>query len=164
MRATPTDLVTANFRTEYDTQFHAVRTMSADTSFRIGDWLQSVFGWSQRRFIEGLPGFNDPTRLDHYFNGASTVRFKQNRFGGIHQFNYDILRHSYLQHRFVAYYNAQCCGFAVEYQTWDLSRITTSPVAQDRRLNFSISLAGIGTFSNLFGSMGGNSPLGGSRY
>jgi len=163
VRAIPTDLITANFRTEYDTQFHAVRVMSADTSFRIGDWLQSVFGWSQRRFIEGLPGFDDPTRLDHYFNGASTVRFKQNRFGGIHQFNYDILRHSYLQHRFVAYYNAQCCGFAVEYQTWDLSRITTSPVAQDHRLNFSISLAGIGTFSNLFGSMGGNSPLGGSR-
>jgi LPS-assembly protein len=155
VRATPAERISVNYRTEYDTQYHAFRSMAADGTIALGSWLQSTAGWSQRRFIEGLPGFNDPSRLDHYLNGATTLRFKQNRFGGIHSFNYDVLHKSFLQQRFLAYYNAQCCGFAVEYQTWDLSRIGYSPVAQDHRLNFSFSLAGIGNFSNIFGSLGG---------
>ena len=60
-----------------------------------------------------------------------------------------------LQQRLVAYYNAQCCGFAVEYQAYDLSRLGFSPVQQDNRFNFSFTLAGIGTFANFFGALGG---------
>jgi len=54
------------------------------------------------------------------------------------------------------YYNSQCCGIAAEYQTFDYG---TSPVArgiqQDHRFNLSFTLAGVGTFSNLFGAFGG---------
>ena len=39
-------------------------------------------GWSQRRFIEGLSGFDDPARLDHYLNSASSRKALQNRIGG----------------------------------------------------------------------------------
>ena len=62
----------------------------------------------------------------------------------------------------LAYYNAQCCGFAVEYQTYDFSGLSYSPVQKDKRLNFSFTLAGIGTFANFFGAMGG--PGGNGRY
>ena len=55
----------------------------------------------------------------------------------------------------MAYYNAQCCGFSVEYQMFDLSRVSGAPVTEDRRFNFSFSLAGIGSFSNFFGALGG---------
>jgi LPS-assembly protein len=162
VRAEPADHVTANFRAEYDTQFHAIRTMAADGTIDWHEWLQASAGWSQRRFIDGLPGFDDPTRLDHYLNGLANVRLRQNRYGGLYQFNYDVLRSSFLQQRMMAYYNAQCCGFSVEYQTYDLSRLGYSPVAKDRRLSFSFTLAGIGTFANPFGSMGG--ATGNARY
>jgi LPS-assembly protein len=161
VRAHPTETLTANYRAEYDTRYEAFRSMAADGSFEWGGWLQTIAGWSQRRFIEELPGYNDPSRLDHYLNALTNLRFKQNRFGGMHHFNYDVLRGSFLQQRFMAYYNAQCCGFAVEYQSYDLSQLGFSPVAEDNRFNFSFSLAGIGSFANFFGALGGG---GGPRY
>jgi lipopolysaccharide assembly outer membrane protein LptD (OstA) len=153
--------MTTNFRAEYDTRFHAFRTMAADGTIDWHGWVQASAGWSQRRLVEGLSGFDDPDRLDHYINGLTNVRLKQNRYGVMHQFNYDLLRSSFLQQRVMAYYNAQCCGFAVEYQAYDLSRLGYSPVQKDNRLNFSFTLAGIGTFANFFGAMGGPSGNGG---
>jgi LPS-assembly protein len=164
VRALPTDYVTANLRAEYDTQYDAFRSIAADGTIEWRGWLQAIAGWSQRRYIPGLPGFDDQGRLDHYLNASTHVRLRQNRFGGSHQFNYDVLRSSFLQQRFTAYYNAQCCGFAVEYQTYDLSRLGFSPVLQDRRFNFSFSLAGIGTFANFFGALGGGTGPQGYGY
>jgi LPS-assembly protein len=155
VRSTPTDTVVANFRAEYDTQFNAFRTMAADGTMSLGSWLQATAGWSQRRYIPDLPGFNDKSRLDHYLNALTNVRTPSNRFGGLYQFNYDVLHGSFLQQRMVAYYNAQCCGFAVEYQAYDMSRLGYSPVQQDNRFNFSFTLAGIGTLANFFGALGG---------
>jgi len=163
VRAWPAQGVNAQFRTEYDTKFNAFRTMSADGTVALGDWLHSTFGWSQRRFIEGLPGFNDPARLDHYVNSASSWRAFANRIGGSYSFNYDIKTGRFLQQRLLNYYNAQCCGFAVEYQQFDLSGYnTTLPIQKDQRFNFSITLAGIGSFSNFFGALGGGT--GSQRY
>jgi LPS-assembly protein len=164
-RAVPTDRITANFRAEYDTRYDAFRTMAADGTVQIGQWLQSIAGWSQRRYIPELAGYNDKTKLDHYLNAATNVRFQQNKYGGSYQFNYDVTRKSFLQQRMIGYYNAQCCGFSVEYQAWDLSRLTTiTPVTRDHRLNFSISLAGIGTSGNNFGSLGATPGLTNTRY
>jgi hypothetical protein len=54
------------------------------------------------------------------------------------------------------YYNAQCCGFAAEFQTFNYGGLrAVSGIAQDRRFTFSITLAGIGTFSPPFGGLGG---------
>jgi hypothetical protein len=161
IRTLPTDYMTTNFRAEYDTRFHAFRTMAADGTIDWRGWIQASAGWSQRRFVEGLSGFDDPDRRDHYINGLTNVRLKQNRYGLMHQFNYDLLRSSFLQQRMMAYYNAQCCGFAVEYQAYDLSQLGYSPVQKDNRLNFSFTLAGIGSFANFFGAMGGPSGNGG---
>ncbi len=156
VRAWPVEGINAQFRAEYDTKFNALRTMSADGTVAVGDWLHSTFGWSQRRFIEGLSGFNDPARLDHYLNSASSWKALRNRIGGAYTFNYDIKTGRFLQQRLLHYYNAQCCGFAVEYQQFDLSGYnTTLPVQKDQRFNFSITLAGIGSFSNFFGALGG---------
>lgn len=160
VRSTPTDTIQAQFRMEYDTKFHAIRTMSADGTVAIGDWLHSTAGWSQRRFIEGLPGFNDPTRLDHYLNSATTWKGWNNRVGTVYNFNYDIRRDRFLQQRIMGYYNAQCCGFALEFQQYNLTGISSSPVPADKRFNFTITLAGIGSFSNPFGAMGAGSGSG----
>jgi LPS-assembly protein len=165
VRSTPTDQITAQFRAEYDTKYMAIRTMSADGTVNISDWFHTTAGWSQRRFIEDLPGFNDPARLDHYLNSATTWRALKNRIGGIYNFNYDILHHRYLQRRMLTYYNSQCCGFAVEYQSFNFQGLSTAPVTKDSRFNFTVTLAGIGTFSNLFGSFGGTGGTAtGTRY
>ena len=163
VRAWPAEGINAQFRAEYDTKFMAIRTMSADGTVAVSDWLHSTFGWSQRRFIEGLSGFNDPARLDHYLNSASSWKALRNRIGGAYTFNYDIKTGRFLQQRLLHYYNVQCCGFALEYQQFDLSGYnTTLPIQKDQRFNVSITLAGIGSFSNFFGAMGGGT--GTQRY
>ena len=164
VRAWPATGVNAQFRAEYDTKFSAFRTMSADGTVALQDYLHSTFGWSQRRFIEGLPGFDNPDRLDHYFNSSTSWRALRNRIGGSYAFNYDIKTSRFLQQRLLTYYNVQCCGFALEYQQFDLSGFgSTLPVQKDQRFNFSITLAGIGSFSNFFGAFGGGAG-GAQRY
>ena len=61
---------------------------------------------------------------------ATSWNVRLNRTGGAYQFNYDMMRGSFLQQRMMAYYNAQCCGFAVEYQPYDLSGSDTTADAE----------------------------------
>ena len=154
-RAGPTSELSGTLRAEYDTQFWALRTISADASVEVGGWLHQTAGWSQRRFVEGLSGFDNPARLDHYLNSFTNLRTRSNRIGGVYQFNYDILRGRFLQQRLVAYYNAQCCGISFEYQSFNLAGLGARVrVDQDRRFNLSFTLAGLGTFSNMLGAFG----------
>jgi LPS-assembly protein len=151
-RASPTEALQAEFRTEYDHQVGALRTIAANGRFSDGTWLYVQAGWSQRRYIPDLPGFDDPNRADHYLNATANVRGYRNRLGGSYAFNYDIKGGQFLHQRINAYYNAQCCGIGFEYQTFNMvGSFVTSGIAQDRRFNISFTLAGIGTFSNLFG-------------
>ena len=155
VRAWPTDRIVANYTAEFDADFKAFRYMAADGSIVWSDWLQATAGWSQRRFIEGLPGYDDPDFLDHYLNASTQLRFMRNRWGGSHSFSYDVRDGVFLQQRMTLYYNAQCCGFAFDYQTRDFGGVTLAPISEDRRINFSVTLAGIGSFGNFFGALGG---------
>ena len=112
--------------------------------------------WSIRRSIDTNTGEIDPTRKDHYLNTTTNVRLPGNRIGGAYSFNWDIGRGSLLQQRLTGYYNAQCCGIAAEFQTFNFGGLRSiSGIAQDRRFSISITLAGIGTFSPPFGGLGG---------
>ncbi len=156
VRTSPTDRLQAEFRTEWDPTAHALRTLAANGTYSDGDWLTLQAGWSQRRFIPDLRGFDDPNRADQYLNAVVNMRGYRNRIGGSYAFNYDLLRDQFLHQRWIAYYNAQCCGIGFEYQTFNFQgSLVASGLAQDRRFNISFTLAGIGTFSNLFGAFGG---------
>ena len=155
VRADATSELSGTFRTEYDTQFGALRTIRANASIEVGGWFNQTAGWSQRRFVEGLAGFDDPRRLDHFLNSFTNVRTRGNRLGGVYQFNYDIQRGRYLQQRVLAYYSAQCCGISFEYQSFNLEGLGARVrVDHDRRFNLSFTLAGLGTFSNMLGAFG----------
>ena len=155
VRATPTEGVSGEFYTEVDSKVKAFRTFRASGTFN-KSWISSSAGWSRRRFIEDLPGWDDPDRADHYLNASVNLRKSNNRIGGQYTFNYDLLRDNFLQQRYTAYYNAQCCGIGFEYQTFNFQGAAFNfGVPQDRRFNLSFTLAGIGTFSNLFGAFGG---------
>ena len=156
VRAEATRALAGSMRAEYDTQFGALRTISAEGNIEVGGWIATTAGWSQRRFIEGLPGFNNPDRLDHYLNMFTSMRTRNNALGGAYSFNYDLLRDRYLQQRLVVYYNAQCCGISVEFQSFNFEGLgSRAPVPSDRRFNVAFTLAGLGTFANVFGAFGG---------
>ena len=155
VRASPTSELSGTLRAEYDTQFGALRTISADASIEVGGRLNQTAGWSQRRFVEGLSGFDNPDNLDHYLNSFTNLRTRSNRLGGVYQFNYDIQRGRFLQQRVLLYYNAQCCGINIEYQSFNLEGLgALVRVDHDRRFNLSFTLAGLGTFSNMLGAFG----------
>jgi LPS-assembly protein len=156
LRAAPMERLQAEFKTEWHPAADAITTISASGTYSQGGWLDASAGWSQRRFVPDLPRFDDPRLADHYVQAGVNMRGFRNRLGGSYSFHYDLRRQQYLQQRWLAYYNAQCCGIAFEYQTFNLEgSFVNIGVPQDRRFNISFTLAGIGTFSNLFGAFGG---------
>jgi lipopolysaccharide assembly outer membrane protein LptD (OstA) len=153
LRTAPTERLQGDFRTEWDPTFHTLKTLAASGSINTAN-VQTSAGWSRRRFIEGLPGFDNPAFADHYLTASATWRTASNTVGANYSFNYNLRDDQFLQQRYLAYYNAQCCGFNVEYQTFNYGTSVASTVQQDRRFNISFTLAGIGTFSNFLGAFG----------
>ena len=168
VRAEPTRSLGGTVRMEFDPDFGrrayiprplhmgSMRTISAEGNYEIGGWLSTSGGWSQRRFIEGLPGFDNPARLDNYINSRTSFATPDNEFGGLYDFNYDIRRGRFLAQMIRIYYNAQCCGLRVDYQVFNFEGLgTRALIEQDRRFTLSFTLAGLGTFTNNFGGVGG---------
>jgi LPS-assembly protein len=158
VRGMPTDRVQADFRTEWDTSVSAIRTLALNGGFTSGTWLTATAGWSQRRYIPELSGYDNPAGATNYLNASADLRRSGGRLGTSYAFNYDLQHDEFLQQRYSVYYNAQCCGIAVEYQTFNYAGgFAGLTIPQDKRFNLSFTLAGIGTFSNLFGAFGGQS-------
>ena len=155
VRALPTNDFNATVRAEFDSQYHQLRTISAQGSYSWSSAVQATAGWSKRAFIEKLQGFNDRSQLDHYINASTTVHTKDNRVGGVYSFNYDVLHSAVLQQRMSAFYNAQCCGLAFEYQTYNYGAGSLSPIPADHRFFMSFTLAGLGNFSPFNGALSG---------
>jgi hypothetical protein len=156
IRGAPTDKLQGDFRTEWDPTAHTLRTFSGNGTANFGNWLQTSVTWSRRRFIPKLPGFDNPAFASHFLGATANVRRMGNRIGGTYSFNYDLKNNAFLQQRLIAYYNSQCCGIGVEYQTFNYgSSFVARGLTEDHRFNLSFTLAGVGTFSNLFGAFGG---------
>jgi hypothetical protein len=151
----PTERLQADFRTDWDPTVHALKTLSANGSVMAG-WVQASAGWSQRRYIPKLRGFDNPLFATNTLYATTNIRSPGGHLGAMYSFNYDLQRDTFLQQRYTMFYNAQCCGVGVEYQTFNLQGSFASiGVPQDRRFNLSFTLAGVGTFSNIFGAFGG---------
>jgi LPS-assembly protein len=155
VRALPSTTTSATLRAEFDARYHQLRTISAQGTYSWTTRVQATAGWSKRAFIEELDGFNDPERLDHYINASSTMHTIDNRVGSTYSFNYDVLHSAVLQQRVSAYYNAQCCGLAIEFQTYNYGAASTSPIPADHRFFLSFTLAGLGNFSPFNGALSG---------
>ena len=163
-RGLPTDTFNATLRAEIDEHYLQLRTISAQGTYMWTNRVQVTGGWSKRGYIAGLQGFDDcrtavegclPASLDHYFNGSTTAHTKDNRVGTTYSFNYDVLHSSLLQQRITGFYNAQCCGLAIEYQTYNYGAGSTSLVPADHRFFMSFTLAGLGNFSPFNGALSG---------
>jgi LPS-assembly protein len=155
VRAMPANAINATVRAEFDSRYHSLRTVSAQGSYSWTPVVQATLGWSKRAFIPELLGFNNPAFLDHYVNGSSNVHTKDNRYGAQYTFNYDVLHSSLVQQRVTGFYNAQCCGLAFEYQTYNYGATSVSPIPADHRFFLSFTLAGLGNFSPFNGALSG---------
>ena len=150
VRALPTDEINGSIRLEYDYPNQALLSVRANGVYALRERVAVNGGWSQRR-ITAL-------QTDNYMDVGAMVKTYGGRFGGAWNLSYDFFRARVVQQRMTGYYHAQCCGVAVEYQVYNFP--TLDPrfvVPQDRRFNISFTLAGVGTFSNFFGALGGNS-------
>jgi LPS-assembly protein len=149
----PNERINGTMRAEYDHQAGILQSISASGQAAVGDWLSFNAGYSQRKLkqnINQVPAYVN----DNFLNANVNLRTSSNRVGGMYTFNYDIGRSTLLTSRIVTYYNAQCCGVAFEYQTYNFPGNYLG-INKDRRFNFSFTLAGLGTFSNFFGALGG---------
>ena len=168
-RALPTDAINASIRAEFDARYHALRTLSLQGSYSWTTLVQVTGGWSKRGYIAEIPEFNDcrgvpvtspptciPASLDQAINTSATMHTKDNKVGATLSFTYDILRGFMQQQRMSLFYNAQCCGLAVEYQTYNFGpNNVVAPIPSDHRFFLSFTLAGLGSFSPFNGALSG---------
>jgi LPS-assembly protein len=155
VRAMPSNDVSTTLSAEFDSRYHSLRTISLTESYSWTNRMQSSVTWSKRFLIPKLKGFDDATRLDHYFITSTNVHTQDNRLGVQYSVNYDVLRSTMLQQRVSGFYNAQCCGLAVEYQSYNFSGLVGVPIPADHRFFLSFTLAGLGNFSPFNGALGG---------
>jgi lipopolysaccharide assembly outer membrane protein LptD (OstA) len=149
--ASPAERINAGARIEYDHEARTIQSISASGQAAVSDWLQVNGGYSMRKLKSGLEIVGQADSM----NGSTTVHTPGNRFGGGYTFNYDLTYSKMLNSRLIAYYNAQCCGISFEYQTYNFPSTLRVAIPRDNRFTFNITLAGLGSFSPFFGSMGG---------
>ena len=156
VRGMPTNDINATASIEIDSRYLALRQVSAGGSYAWSGRVQTTASWSKRAYIPQLVGFNDPTALTQALTAQSNVHTKDNKFGGIYSFTWDVLLGRMLNQRISSFYNSQCCGVAFEYQTFNYGGITQGlPVSADHRFFLSFTLAGLGNFSPFNGAMSG---------
>jgi lipopolysaccharide assembly outer membrane protein LptD (OstA) len=150
IRSAPTTLTTASGRIEYDHEESRISSLSLQAGLN-HPRAQVSGGWSRSEYLN---------YTNHNLNTNTTLSFGGGRTGGAYSLSWDIERSTIVQQRWTGFYDAQCCGFVIEYQEYNFASDPRFPIAKDRRFNIGFTLAGVGTFSNPFGSFGG----GGSRY
>jgi LPS-assembly protein len=151
VRVVPAASLNASFRAEFDARHRELRSTSLSSSYNWTTRLQTSVGWNRRYFIEQLPEFANPDSLNHDLNVDTRMSTINNRFGGSYSMNFDVQDASMRQQRINAYYNAQCCGLAFEYQTFNYGARFSTPV--DHRFFMSFTLAGLGNFSPFSGAL-----------
>lgn len=148
LRSALSSTVGANSRVEYDVQASQLRMFSAGADVKVRE-SQIGAAWSRRIYSESFQ--------DNTLNGNARLKLFDGRIDGMYSLNWDIFRKSIVQQRLVASYNVQCCGIGVEFQQFNFAgQGFYSALPADRRFNITFTLAGIGTFSNFFGNMGGS--------
>ena len=148
-KAVPTQPMTVDFRLDYDPRTEAaikVLGYGLNGAYR-SNMVETSAGWSRQNY--------GTSSSSNFLQQRTQLRLSGGKYGGTVEFNYDIARSTLLNHRYIAFYNAQCCGISFEYLAYNYVPTTNFPIGQNRRFNMSFTLAGVGSFSNFFGAFGG---------
>jgi LPS-assembly protein len=155
VRVAPSVSTDSGLHLELDSKYKELRLLSLTSGYNWNSRIQSNVTWSKKFFIAQLGGFNDPAQLDNSVGFSTNAHTLTNKYGTNYSFNYDILHSHLIQERITAFYNAQCCGLAFEYQQYNLQGISSLAVPSDHRFFFSFTLAGLGNFSPFNGGLSG---------
>lgn len=153
-RAMPSQPASLDFRLDYDPRSEAefrILGYGLNGVYRT-DMIETTAGWSKQNYGNARNG-----RSNNNLQQSTQLRFAGGKYGGTVSFYYDIARSMLNNHRYIAFYNAQCCGISFEYMAYNYAQNTNLPINQNRRFNMSFTLAGVGSFSNFFGAFGGGS-------
>lgn len=153
-RAMPSQPASLDFRLDYDPRSEAefrIMGYGLNGVYRTA-MIETTAGWSKQNYGNARDG-----RSNNNLQQSTQLRFAGGKYGGTVSFYYDIARSMLNNHRYIAFYNAQCCGISFEYMAYNYAQRTNLPINQNRRFNMSFTLAGVGSFSNFFGAFGGGS-------
>ncbi|MBY0496215.1 MAG: hypothetical protein K2Y23_18570 [Cyanobacteria bacterium] len=157
-RATPINPLAVDYRLEYDPKALPANPkllgMTLNGTLRTPA-VNATGGWSRTPFTT-TSAAGAVTQASNLVNTAADFRVLRSRIGGSVSFNYDVSRKLLYSQRYVAFYNAQCCGIQFEYQAVNYPNTSSFFIRRDRRFNMSFTLAGVGSFSNFFGAFGGS--------
>jgi hypothetical protein len=154
-KASPLNPMLVDFRLEYDPTSAAVVKLlgyGLNGTFRT-NMVDTTVGWNKQFYAPTSPTASPLAQS--YIQQTTQLRLAEGKYGGTVTFHYDIARSTLVNHRYIAYYNAQCCGVSFEYLAYNYTGVTSSILPQNRRFNMSFTLAGVGSFSNFFGAFGG---------
>jgi hypothetical protein len=152
-RVSPANAFNATMSAEFDARYKQFRDMSVNGTYNWAGRVQSTAGWTKRFFIADLPGWNNPDFLGHYLNASTNVRTANNRYGTIYEFYYNLRETTMVRQSVTAFFNAQCCGIAMQYHRVNYG--IYSPIPTGNRFFLSVTLAGLGNFSPFSGAMAG---------
>jgi LPS-assembly protein len=139
----------AHFQTLLDPKIWEPATISASAGLRTA--MAQISGrWSQSRY-RALPTDDHLTMAVHAIGTDGLFKTRNERLGGMYRFDIDVKRRSLLNQQYRFFYNAQCCGFGVEYQITNIEHLNQADKFR-RTFNFTFTLAGIGSFSNPMGA------------
>jgi LPS-assembly protein len=161
-RAMPLVPLAVDYRVEYDAQ--ATQGNPKLLGMSLNGVLRSAAadvtaGWNRQAFVT-TTATGAVTDARNYVSTAADLRLLRSRVGGHVSFNYDVALSTLLNQRYVAFYNAQCCGIQFEYQSFNYPNNSNQfLLPRDRRFNMSFTLAGVGSFSNFFGAFGGSGGM-----
>jgi len=143
-----------DFRFEYDPRAEAtVKVVGFGLNGTyVTDRANVSAGWTRVNYGTAAAGASN-----NYITQTTQLTFAEGSYGGTVSFNYDFSRSTLVNHRYLAFYNAQCCGVSFEYIAYNYGSGTALLIPQNRRFNMSFTLAGVGSFSNFFGAFGGGS-------
>ena len=154
-RVAPANGVTLDFRTQYEKVTNTFRQLSAGATARVGTNADVSAAWSKTRQPKDSPYADSDYYNNQSLTGMMGLRTAANQMGGSYRVHYDVHNASFINQSLTAYYNPQCCGFAVEYARSNLpSYGGVRGRVYDRRFNVTFTLAGIGSFSDFFGALG----------
>ena len=111
--------------------------------------MSAGVNYSRRSSFDASRPAND------YLSASTTMRWLDGRANGTYSLSWDIGQGYVVSQSIVGSYLAQCCGLQLEFQKFNYAEVVGIPIPSDTRFNFGFILAGLGTFSNFFGALGG---------
>jgi LPS-assembly protein len=147
IRVSPGASIDGNGRIEYDVSGGGLQVLTTGATLNRPEGGVTI-NYSRQRLNRSQPASS-------FVSASARAQLLQKSVSMTYNVNWDVARSYIASQGVVASYMAQCCGVQAEYQQANYPTGFGFPVNSDHRLNFSLVLAGLGTFSNFFGAFGG---------